>query len=150
MKRIVPAVLVLALALPAHAAASKREYSGAVDAASGSIDFTLKKKRKKGKKGRRMTVRGFEFRNVPVACDDVSGTTSGRLTFGIRVRKKKFEAAADDDGGSNLNVKGTLKQKGKRTVGKLRVFGDVPLDPNGEQRGTGCNTGRLEWDAARV
>ena len=149
MKRIVAAVLVLALALPAHAAAAKRDYTGAVEAASGSIEFTLKKKKKKGKKGKTQTVKDFEFRNIPISCTDTTGTTSGRLTFGMRVRKKKFEAAADDGEGSNLNVKGTLKQKGKRITGTLRVFGDVPLDPAGEQRGTGCATGELEWDAAR-
>ena len=148
MKRIVLAVLVLALVLPAHAAAAKRSYSGAFDAVQGSIDFTLKKKGTKKRK--KTSVRGFTFLEVPITCDTGSATTSGRLTFGMRVAKKRFSADADDDQGSSLHVEGTLKQKGKRVVGTLRVFGSVPLDPDGQIRGTNCDTGVLEWSAARA
>ena len=148
MKRIVLAVLVLALALPAHAAAGKRSYTGAVDAAAGSIAFTLKKKGKKKKK--KTSVKNFTFREVPITCEIGAATTSGRLTFGIRVVKKRFSADADDGEGSDLHVEGTLKQKRKRVVGTLRVFGAVPLDPDEQVRGADCDTGVLEWDAGRA
>ena len=147
MKRIVPAVLVLVLALPAHAGAAKRDYAGAVDAASGSIAFVLKTKVKKGK--RRTSVRTFKFREVPIVCDAESGTTRGRLTFEMRVKRKRFGALAEDDQGSQLRVKGALKQRGKRVVGTLRIFGAVPLDPDAH-RGANCATGKLRWNAQRV
>jgi hypothetical protein len=149
MKRIVPAVLVLALALPATATASKRTYSGAVDAASGTIEFTLKKKKATKRNPRKTSVRNFTFVGVPVTCDAGPATTSGTLTFGMRVIRKQFSADADDGAGSNLHVEGTLKQRGKRTVGTLSVFGEVPLDPDGAQRGVNCETGELAWEAER-
>ena len=149
MKRIVLAVLVLALAVPANAAAGKHTYSGAFEAASGSIAFKLKKTKATKRKRKKTTVRRFAFREVPVTCEGASGTTTGHLTFGMPVIKKRFGASADDGNGSNVRVKGTLKQKGKRTVGTLRVFGDVPLDPEGTERGTNCATGKLAWEARR-
>ena len=149
MKRIVPAVLVLTLALPATATASKRTYSGAIDAASGSIEFTLKKRKATKRKPKRTSVRNFTFFDVPLTCDAGPATTSGRLTFGMRVAQKEFSADADDGAGSNLHVEGTLKQRERRTVGTLRVFGEVPLDPDGVQRGANCDTGELGWQAVR-
>jgi hypothetical protein len=149
MKRIVPAVLVVALMLPAHAAASRRDYSGAVDAASGTIEFTLKKRKATKKRPKTTSVRRFSFDAVPVTCEGALGTTTGHLKFGMRVIDKRFGARGADDEGSNVRVKGTLKQKGKRVVGTLRLFGDVPLDPDA-RRGANCATGKLRWTAQRV
>ena len=132
--------LVFALALPAHAAAATRGYSGGLEP-SGELSFDLKHKR--GVK----TVKDFAFAAVPVDCAEGTSTTSGHLTFGMRLEGKEFGTRADDGQGSRLRVSGKLKQRGKRAEGKLRIHGEVPTEDGA--RGTSCDTGALLWDAAR-
>jgi len=141
MKRIlVPLALVIALAVPAPAAAATRSYSGDVGGAA-TLSFTLKKRQGKS------TVKDFLFEQVPVQCAAGANTTSGHLTFGMKVEGKKFGAKAEDGAGSELQVDGKLKQQGKQARGTLRVHGAVPTDDGG--RGTNCDTGVLHWNAAR-
>ena len=141
MKRIVPAVLVVALALPVHAAASKRTYSGTVDAASGSISFTLKKRKA------RKLVKNFRFKQLPITCDDGATTTRGHLTFGMKVKKRRFKGRAENDAGGELRVAGRLTGGLKRAHGTVRLAGSVRTPGGGT--GTNCATGKLGWDAER-
>jgi hypothetical protein len=146
MKRIlVPLVLVVAIALPVQAAAGTRHYSGAVDPA-GTVDFDVKKKRKKGKgKGKVKKVKDFAFLQVPIKCVTGAATTSGHLNFGMKIERGQFKGSGIF-GGSNLRVKGTVSRGG--STGTIRVFGNVPLDD--ESVGVDCDTGVLDWSAARA
>ncbi|MGH2992430.1 MAG: hypothetical protein ACRDL1_02710 [Solirubrobacterales bacterium] len=144
MKRIlVPLALVVALALPVQAAAGTRHYSGAVDPA-GTVDFDVKKKRKQGK-GKVKKVKDFAFLQVPINCVTGAATTSGHLNFGMKIEQGRFKASGIF-GGSNLRVKGTVSGGG--STGTIRVFGNVPLDD--ESVGVDCDTGVLDWSAARA
>jgi hypothetical protein len=138
--------LVLALALPAQASARQREFDGTVTP-SGELGFKLK-----FKKGEKPNVKGFTFFRVPINCAEGPNTTFGRITGGLRVKKKRFGAQlANDEGGSNLQVAGTVSKGG--SSGTIRVFGAAPLqnpptDP--PPFGTNCNTGVLSWTASRA
>jgi hypothetical protein len=142
-------VLVLALALPAQASARQREYDGTI-APSGELGFKVKLK-----KGEKPKVKGFTFFRVPITCDGGPNTTFGRITGGLKVRKKRFGAQLTNDAGtSNLHVAGTVSKRA--SSGTIRVFGAVPLeqprpDP-GEPfpTGTNCDTGVLNWTATRA
>ena len=146
MKRfLVPLVLVIALAIPAQAAAGTRSYEGGVES-GGTLSFEVKKKRKK----KTSKVKRFEFGQVNIQCAAGPATTSGLLTDPMKVTKKgKFGVrATNEDGTSNLRVKGKLKQKGKKAGGTIRVFGETPLDDG--TTGTACDTGKLKWAAKRT
>lgn len=146
MKRLLVCLaLVLALALPTQAFAKTREYTGTV-APSGTLEFKWKKKKK-----RKPKVKGLTFSQVPITCAEGANTTTGRLTFGIKVRKKRFQADAKDNEGSMLTVAGTVSKGG--SSGTIRVFGATPLDnppTDPPTRGTGCDTGVLNWTASRA
>jgi hypothetical protein len=140
-------LLALALAVPAQASARQREYDGTITP-SAELGFKLK-----FKKGEKPKVKGFTFSDVPITCGGVPNTTFGKITGGLKVRKKRFGAQLVNDAGtSNLHVAGTVSKSG--SIGTIRVFGDgVPLqDPPTDPpvTGTDCETGVLDWTASRA
>ena len=147
MKRLLVCLtLVIALALPAQASARQREYDGTVTP-SGELGFKVK-----FKKGKKPKVKGFTFSDVPINCDGGPNTTFGKVTGGLKLKKKRFGAQlTNEEGTSNLHVAGTVSKKG--SSGTIRVFGAVPLeDPPTDPPpiGSNCETGVLDWTATRA
>ena len=147
MKRLlVYLALVLALVLPAQASARQREYDGVITP-SGELGFKVK-----FKKGEKPKVKGFTFFDVPINCDGGPNTTFGKVTGGLKVRKKRFGAElTNDEGTSHLQVAGTVSKRA--SSGTIRVFGAVPLeDPPTDPPvvGSNCETGVLNWTATRA
>jgi hypothetical protein len=146
LKRLLlPLVVASVLALPARSVASSHSYSGAVDPA-GTLSFKVKKKHGKTR------IKRFEFEQVPITCDAGPDTTFGHLEFAVKVKKKKFHAAAVHDPhgqqeGSTLKLDGKLTDKGRHVEGTLRVFGSPPLGSGSV--GTSCHTGTRPWSADR-
>jgi len=137
-KLLIPAVLAVALVLPAQAAAKTKHYVGAVSP-SGSISFKVVQKKHSKKK----SVQGLSFSGVPVNCADGPATTRGNVTFPVKLHKNgSFNVSASSSvTGASLQVNGNL------SAGTIHVSGNVPLDPSGT--GSDCDTGVLSWTAAR-
>ena len=139
MKRILaPAVLTVALALPAQAVAQKpKHYTGPV-APAGTVGFKVVQKRHSTQK----RVSSFRFSGVPVTCAEGAKTTLGVVSTPVKLKKGKFNVVAlSNVSGAKLEIHGTLK------AGTLRVSGNVPIDPSGQ--GTNCDSGVLGWTAHR-
>jgi hypothetical protein len=136
---LAPLILVLALALPVQAVAGSKKYSGAVTP-SGTVSFKIKKK-KHGKK----KVRGVHFNNVPITCDEGTGTTTANLGNAGRLKDKQFAVHADNGAGATLDTAGAVA--GKSASGRVLIQGKVPLDSGGT--GTNCDTDVLDWTASR-
>jgi len=137
-KLLIPAVLAVALVLPAQAAAKTKHYVGAVSP-SGSISFNVVQKKHSKKK----SVQGLSFSGVPVNCADGPATTHGDVTFPVKLHKNgSFNISASSSvTGASLQVSGNL------AAGTIHVSGNVPLEPSGT--GSDCDTGVLSWTAAR-
>ena len=138
MKRfLVPAVLAVALVVPAQAAAKSKHYTGTVTPA-GTISFKVTQKRHSKQK----RVASFRFSGVPVTCAEGAKTTVGVVTSPVKLKKGKFNIAAlNNVTGATLKIRGNLKR------GTLHVFGNVPIEPSGQ--GTTCDSGVLGWTAHR-
>ena len=137
-KLLIPAVLAVALVLPAQAAAKTKHYVGAVSP-SGSISFNVVQKKHSKKK----SVQGLSFSGVPVNCADGPATTHGDVTFPVKLHKNgSFNISA-----SSSVTGATLQVSGNLSAGTIHVSGNVPLDPSGT--GSDCDSGVLSWTAAR-
>jgi hypothetical protein len=137
-KFLVPAVLALALVVPAQAAAKKpKHYTGTVTP-SGTIGFKVTQKKHSKKK----SVSAFNFNGIPVNCADGPHTTHGFVSFPVKLNKGKFNIVASSTvTGATLDVHGNL------AAGTIHVAGNVPIDPTGT--GTTCDSGVLNWTAHR-
>jgi opacity protein-like surface antigen len=137
-KFLVPAVLAVALVVPAQAVAKKaKHYTGTVTPA-GTIGFKVTQKKHSKKK----SVSGFSFAGIPVTCADGPHTTHGFVSFPVKLNKGRFNISASSTvTGAKLEIHGNL------AAGTLQVSGDVPIDPTGQ--GTGCDSGVLGWTAHR-
>ena len=138
-KFLVPAVLALALVLPAQAVAKKpKHYTGTV-APSGTIGFKVTQKKHSKKK----SVSGFNFAAIPVNCDEGPKTTHGFVNFPVKLHKNgSFNIVASSSvTGATLDVHGNL------AAGTIHVAGNLPIDPSGT--GTNCDSGVLSWTAHR-
>jgi hypothetical protein len=135
----VPAVLAVALVLPAQAMAAKpKHYAGTVNPA-GTIAFKVTQK----KHSKLKRVARFQFSGVPVSCAEGAKTTLGVVSTAVKLKKGKFKIVALSNAtGAKLEIHGNLKR------GTLRVSGNVPIDPTGQ--GTSCDSGVLGWTAHRV
>jgi hypothetical protein len=139
-KLVIPAVLAVALVVPAQATAKTKHYVGAVSP-SGSIAFNLKITKRKGKKPQK-SIRGFSFAGIPVTCAEGAKTTHGVVSFPVKLKGGNFKIFASS------NVTGaTLRVHGSLSTGTLHVAGNVPVDPSGQ--GTNCDSGVLTWTAHR-
>ncbi|HEY6638301.1 MAG TPA: hypothetical protein VIZ61_11520 [Solirubrobacterales bacterium] len=139
MKRfLVPAILAVALVLPAQAVAKKpKHYTGTVTPA-GTIGFKVVQKRHSKEK----RVASFRFSGVPVTCAAGANTTFGVVSTPVKLKKGKFNIVAlNNITGAKLEIHGNLKR------GTLRVSGNVPIEPGGQ--GTSCDSGVLGWTAHR-
>jgi opacity protein-like surface antigen len=137
-KFLIPAVLAVALVLPAQAAAKKpKHYAGTVTP-TGTIGFKVTQK----KHSKRKSVSGFSFAGIPVNCEDGAHTTHGFVSFPVKLNKGKFNISASSSvTGAKLEVHGNL------AAGTIQISGDLPIDPSGT--GTNCDSGLLGWTAHR-
>jgi hypothetical protein len=135
---LAPAVLAVALALPAQAVAQKpKHYTGVVTPA-GAVGFKVVQKRQ----SKQRRVSSFRFSGVPVTCSEGAKTTLGVVSTPVRLKKGKFNVVAlSNVTGAKLEIHGTLK------AGTLQVSGNVPVDPGGQ--GRNCDSGILGWTAHR-
>jgi hypothetical protein len=136
-KFLIPAVLAVALVLPAQAAAKSKHYTGTV-APSGTIGFKVVQKRHSKKK----SVTGFSFFGIPITCQEGAETTHGFVSFPVKLNKGHFKINA-----SSSVTGATLKVSGSLSAGTLHIAGNLPIDPSGT--GTNCDSGVLSWTAHR-
>ncbi len=137
------ALSIAVLIAPAAVGAAKKTYGGAFES-SGELQFDLKKANK-GKK-----ILDFTFAGFPVQCDSGSQTTSGHLTFAIKVKNNKFEADAistNPGSESKLNLTGKLKNGGQ-AEGTLKVHGANVLIDNPPNTRDNCTSPKTDWTAS--
>lgn len=149
MKKLLALAGLLALAIglvtEANAGTRTKDYNGTFEP-GGTLSFTVKPT-DNGKK-----VVKFKFFLFPVQCDSGMNTTTGRITFGMKVRNKEFHARAVNDAGtSELAVEGRLKGGGE-AQGTLKVKGSgVNVDHPPPRRGTdSCSSPKTDWTASTV
>jgi hypothetical protein len=136
-KFLIPALLALALVLPAQAAAKTKRYSGTVSP-SGTIAFKVVQK--KHSKNKRVT--SFRFAGVPLTCTDGAHTSSGVVDFPVKLKEGRFKIVAISNvTGASLEIHGNLRN------GTIELAGDVAIDPIGT--GSTCTSGVLSWTAHR-
>jgi hypothetical protein len=136
-KFVIPAVLALALVVPAQAAAKSKHYTGTVTP-GGTIGFKVVQKKHSKKK----SVAGFNFAGIPVTCAEGAKTTHGFVSFPVKLKNGNFNIVASSSvTGATLEIHGSL------TAGTIHIAGNVPIDPSGT--GTNCDTGTLSWTAHR-
>ena len=137
-KFLVPAVLALALVLPAQAVAKKpKHYTGTV-APSGTVGFKVTQKKHSKKK----SVAGFNFAAIPVNCDE-----------GPQTDPRFRELPGEAEQGQVQHRR--LEQRHRRNTRDPRqpVGGNHPRrrqsadHPSGT--GTNCDSGVLSWTAHR-
>jgi hypothetical protein len=137
-KFLLPAVLAVALVVPAQAVAKKpKHYAGTVSP-SGTIGFKVTQK----KHSKRKSVSGFNFAGIPVNCADGPHTTHGFVSFPVKLNKGNFNISA-----SSSVTGATLVVHGNLAAGTIQVSGNLPIDPTGT--GSNCDSGVLSWTAHR-
>jgi hypothetical protein len=137
-KFLLPAVLAVALVVPAQAVAKKpKHYTGTVTP-SGTIGFKVTQKKHSKKKN----VSGFNFAGVPVACDDGAHTAHGFVSFPVKLKGGNFNIVASSTvTGARLEVHGNL------AAGTIQLSGNTAVEPSGT--GSNCESGVLSWTAHR-
>jgi hypothetical protein len=137
LRKVIPAVLALALVIPAQATAKTKHYTGTVSP-GGTIGFKVVQKRHSKAK----SVSAFNFAGIPVTCAEGPKTTHGFVSFPVKLNKGKFNISA-----SSTVTGATLEVHGNLAAGTIQVSGNVPVDPSGT--GTNCDSGILSWTAHR-
>ena len=135
-KFITAGLAALALAVPASASAATT-YSGNFET-TGTLQFTVSNNK----------VKEFQFVGFPLNCGGDAKTSSGNLTFDVKVKKGHFEASAIN--GKPKNPKAKLKLvgdiDGTLASGTMNIKGKkVPLDGGGRGK---CHSGNVGWTAA--
>jgi hypothetical protein len=135
---LIPAVLSVALVLPAQAVAKKpKHYTGTVTP-SGTIGFKVTQK----KHSKQKSVSGFNFAGVPVTCEDGAHTARGFVSFPVKLNKGKFNIVASSNvTGAKLDVHGNL------AAGTIQLSGNTAIEPSAT--GSNCESGVLSWTAHR-
>lgn len=136
-KFVIPAVLALALVIPAQATAKTKHYTGTVTP-GGTIGFKVVQKRHSKAK----SVSAFNFAGIPVTCAEGPKTTHGVVSFPVKLNKGRFNISA-----SSSVTGATLEVHGNLAAGTIHISGNVPVDPSGT--GTNCDSGILSWTAHR-
>ena len=138
-RRLVVVALVMAMAIPAAAAAGIRHFDGALDP-SGSVSFDTKKRL-----GRVVQVEpGFAFTRVPVSCDDGRDRIKGSFDFAMDVRRRRFEGTGSYEGGGKVTVSGELSALARRARGTIQISGDFSAI-----NATGCYA-KHDWRAKKT
>jgi hypothetical protein len=137
-KLLVPAVLAVALVLPAQAVAKKPKHFTGTVAPSGTIGFKVTQKRH----SKRKNVSAFSFFGVPVTCADGAHTARGFVSFPVPLKKGKFNIFA-----SSSVTGATLEVHGNLATGTIHLSGNTAIEPSGT--GTNCDSGVLTWTAHR-
>jgi hypothetical protein len=137
-KFLMPAVLAVALVVPAQAVAKKpKHYTGTVTP-TGTIGFKVTQKKHSKKK----SVSAFNFAGIPVTCADGPHTAHGFVSFPVKLNKGKFKIIASSSvTGAKLEIHGNL------AAGTIHLSGDAAIDPTGT--GSACESGVLSWTAHR-
>ena len=137
-RRIVIAVALPALVLPAAALAGRRVIHGPAGGGSGTVDITLVT----SKSGAVTKLTRFEFNNIQATCVGFPNTAvSSKFPHTIKVASSgRFHASVTANAGRvSYMVSGRFKNQNSAS-GTLRVKGTVP----------GCgraDTGRVHWTA---
>jgi hypothetical protein len=137
-KFALPAVLVLALVLPAQASAKVKRYTGMISPA-GAIGFKVVQKKRSKKK----RVTAFSFSGVPLICQEGARTAGGVVSSPVPLKKNgRFNLVA-----SNPITQARLEIHGSLATGTIQLSGNVAIEPTGT--GTSCQSGVLAWTAHR-
>jgi hypothetical protein len=140
MKRyLITVAAVLALLVPAVAAASVKHFSGPV-VPSGSVSFTAMTRPAKVVKVRP----GFTFTHIPMTCDQGPETVSGNFDFAMRVKHRHFHGTGIYTGGGRVAVAGTFTHHGRKANGTISISGDFSATGV-----TGCSANH-NWRAHRA
>ena len=143
MKKIAMFAVVGAVTLaPAVASAGGRSYDGAF-ATGGELHFKVVKSQD-GKK-----VINYRFERFVLNCEGGPNTTTGDLSFSVRVRDNKFSTRAvlgnPNSPRATLNLQGKLNPNGAE--GTMKIEGrKVPTDtgPNSDA----CSSPKTAWTAS--
>ena len=145
MTRVAVAGITTAIAFGAAATAlaAGQQYNGPAGSAPGAgVEFGT---RVTG--GHPVTVRRFEFHNIPAPCAGSAPTAVSDLlatkTFKVSATRRFGGSATLNGGKVAVTVSGRLSASYAKAVGTLRVKGSVP----------GCgkaDTGVVKWTAPRV
>ena len=136
-KFVIPAVLALALVIPAQATAKTKHYTGTVTPA-GTVGFKVVQKRHSKQK----RVSNFRFSGVPVTCAEGAKTTVGIVSTPVTLKKGKFNIVAlSNVTRAKLEIHGNLKAGTRRCRATSR---SIPA-----AQGTSCDSGVLGWTAHR-
>jgi hypothetical protein len=138
-RRVIVVALVMAMAMPAAAAAGIRHFDGSLDP-SGSVSFDATKRL-----GRVVRVEpGFAFIRVPVGCDDGHDRIKGSFDFAMDVHRRSFEGTGTYDGGGKVTVSGELSPLARRARGTIQISGDFSAI-----NATGCYA-KHDWRAKKT
>lgn len=135
-------VAAIALGAPTAGAAGK-SYDGTFEP-GGTLAFKLEKT-KTGKK-----IFNYRFKSFPLQCSGGPNTTSGNLTFAVRVKNNKFSTVAvagndPQNPAAKLSLAGTLKPNGN-AKGTMKIEGSkVDVDSG---RRSACSSPRTDWSAS--
>jgi hypothetical protein len=144
LKRITALALALAMCLallaPGAAMAKKIHYRGKIKP-SGTLQFDLLKKNHK------TSIVHFKWKSMPIDCKAGANTSTGNLTYRVKVKHHQFDTTARANGqGTNAKAHITGKLDGRHAKGTISISGKkVPVDnpPSPDK----CSTGKLRWKA---
>ena len=155
MKRVslIAAVAALCVGLVAptafSATISTKRYKGDIDV-GGTVDFKVRKSKRPGHPAVRKVI-SFKFSQLPVECDGGDNTSSGEITFKVRVRNGKFNIngvqGSPQNPTASLRIHGELKGP-RNASGTIRVRGSqTPVDVGGSDN---CDSKTQDWSAKKV
>jgi hypothetical protein len=103
------------------------------------IDFKLVKKHRK------LFVVNFQFRGLPITCDEGDSSLSSGSYPDMRVNRNKRFHGVIDAGFGRVVARGRVKHHFRKAVGTLRATGDFGEGPDLHN----CASGVVAWKAGR-
>jgi hypothetical protein len=139
LKRVIICLaLAIAVVFATTAFAATKTFKG-TDAAGGTVKFTAVIHH-----GDITKVRGFQWADIPMTCDEPNQTTSGNFTFSAPVNNKHKFTFNGSNGTSTATVHGKFKTR-RKAVGTFRLHGSP--SPGTQDN---CDTGLTNWKAHRT